>query len=56
MKSNMNNPSLRAQFDLDDKSASQVSRLINAAVKAGLIKAYDKTTAPRYMSYVPVWA
>lgn len=52
----MNNPSLRERFGLDDSYVSQISRVLKAAVKAQLVKPYDQSTAPRYMSYVPIWA
>lgn len=51
----MNNPSLRERFGLDDSYVSQISRVLKAAVKANIIKAYDESTAPRYMRYIPTW-
>jgi len=52
----LTNSSLRNRFGLNDSSAGSISRLINNAVEAKLIKALDPTTAFRYMKYVPVWA
>lgn len=52
----LTNASLRERFGLKDTSAGSVSRLIKEAVKQGLIKPLDPTTAPRYMKYLPFWA
>lgn len=52
----MSNQSLRSRFGDDGPSQSTVSRLIGAAVEAGMIKPVDPDTAPRYMTYVPAWA
>jgi len=52
----MTNQSLRARFGDDGPSPSTISKLLSAAVDAGLIRAVDPKTAPRHMRYVPVWA
>ena len=52
----MTNASLRERFGLPDSGASQISRLIKAAIEIKLIKPFDPTTAPRYMRYIPIWA
>ena len=52
----LTNASLRQRFDLPESSSGMISRLIKEAVKKRLIRAFDPSTAPRYMKYVPVWA
>lgn len=52
----MTNQSLRSRFGEGGHSPSTVSKLLSAAVEAGLIRPVDPTTAPRYMRYVPSWA
>jgi predicted HTH transcriptional regulator len=52
----LTNQSLRSRFGLKDSSSGVISRLIKDAVSKGLIKPLDPDTAPRYMSYIPVWA
>lgn len=51
----MTNQSLRERFSIEEKNKALISRLISEAVKTGLIKPFDENTAPRYMSYIPVW-
>lgn len=50
------NASLRDRFGLEKTASASVSRLINLALEKELIKPLDENTAPRYMSYVPIWA
>ena len=50
------NSTLRERLGLASTAAASASRLINLAVEAELIKPLDPDTAPRYMSYVPIWA
>lgn len=50
------NTSLRERFGLDTKSSASISRLIKEAVLKELIKPLDKTTAPKHMKYIPIWA
>ncbi len=52
----LTNSSLRERFGLSESSSANVSRLIKEAINRNLIKPIDKTTAPRYMKYIPVWA
>ena len=52
----LTNSSLRLRFGLKDTSSGSISRLIKEAVDLKLIKPLDPTTAPRYMSYIPIWA
>ena len=55
-RDNMTNKSLRQRFGLDDNSSPTASRIIRDAVEAKKIKAFDSSTAPRYMKYIPFWA
>lgn len=50
------NASLRERFGLEKTASASASRLINLAMEKELIKPLDENTAPRYMSYVPIWA
>jgi ATP-dependent DNA helicase RecG len=52
----MTNPSLRARFEIEAKNASQASRLIKEAMKAGVIRLYDPEVRDRDRSYLPFWA
>jgi len=53
---NMTNASLRERFGLEATMSSPMVRIIKDALAAGMIKVYDPTTAPKYISYVPFWA
>lgn len=55
-KEQLTNTSLRERFKLSSSAAAVVSRLIKETLKRNLIKPFDPTTAPKYMSYVPYWA
>ena len=52
----LTNQSLRERFCIEEKNKAIISRLISDAVSKKLIKVFDETTAPRYKSYVPIWA
>lgn len=52
----LTNGSLRERFGVPASSAGSISRLIREALQRRLIKPLDAATAPRYMSYVPIWA
>ena len=52
----LTNASLRARFGIEDKNKATVSRHIREAVKAGLIKPFDKDASRKTMRYVPFWA
>lgn len=50
------NATLRERFGLAKSASASASRLIALAVEQELIKPLDENTAPRYMSYIPIWA
>ncbi len=52
----LTNQSLRERFGIEEKNKAIISRLIADAVSKNLIKVFDEATAPRYKSYVPIWA
>lgn len=56
MGERMTNLSLRKRMHVEEKNKAAISRLISEAMKENLIKPFDKDTAPRYMSYIPIWA
>ncbi len=56
MGERMTNLSLRNRMHVEEKNKAAISRLISEAMKENLIKPFDKDTAPRYMSYIPIWA
>lgn len=57
MNQKMTNQSLRERFNLSEKKAESVSRVIRETMEDGLIKLSDPTvTSLRYRSYVPYWA
>ena len=51
----LTNASLRTRFGLRASSSGTISRLIKDAVEKKLIKPLCEKTAPRYMSYIPIW-
>lgn len=51
----LTNSSLRNRFDLEEKSAASISRLIKEACEKKYIKKLEET-APRHTKYVPIWA
>lgn len=54
-KAFMTNTSLRARFDIDEKNAAVVSRLIADALKEGLVKIHDESVGARARKYIPYW-
>lgn len=53
----MTNTSLRERFGIDKKNSAQVTRVINDALQAGLIRRHDpEDKSLKYRSYVPAWA
>ena len=55
-RSFMTNTTIRERFGLDLKNSATASRLIKAAVTAGMVKPQDEASAPTMMQYVPFWA
>lgn len=52
----ISNSDVREIFGIDSKDSYKSSRIIKDTIDAGLIKAIDPDTAPRYMKYIPFWA
>lgn len=53
----MTNKSLRERFQIDARNSAMVSRVIDHAIKAELIKNEDKgNTSKKYAKYIPTWA
>ena len=52
----VSNGDIRKLFGLSDQEMTKASRLIQNTIDAGLIKAVDPETAPRYKKYIPYWA
>ncbi len=52
----MTNPSLRQRLGIDQKNASQASRIIKETLIAKMIKLYDSNVRLRDRSYLPFWA
>lgn len=52
----MNNPSLRERFDIEPKSKSMVTRVINDALEAKMIRLYDPDVGAKARRYIPFWA
>jgi predicted HTH transcriptional regulator len=52
----MTNATLRERFQIDDRNSSMVSRIINDAIAAGLVRIYDESVGSRARRYVPWWA
>jgi len=52
----MTNKSLRDRFGLDDSKGGTVSRIINAALEAGMIKKISLSESRRDSAYVPFWS
>lgn len=51
-----NNASLRERFNIESKNSSMISRIINDALKADVIKPYDPDAGTKAMRYIPRWA
>ena len=52
----MTNTNLRERFKIDERNSSMVSRIINDAIAAGLVRLYDESVGNRARRYVPWWA
>ena len=52
----ISNSAVREIFGIDSQDSYKSSRIIKDTIDAGLIKAIDPDTAPRYMKYIPFWA
>ena len=52
----MTNTTLRERFQIDHRNSSMVSRIINDARAAGLLRIYDESVGNRARRYVPWWA
>lgn len=52
----INNKSLRKRFGVSDRQTASVTRAINNALEAKLIKPYDLKAGTKFMKYVPFWA
>jgi predicted HTH transcriptional regulator len=52
----LTNTSLRERLNLEQDSAPQISRILNDAVTAQLIKIKDETVGKKARQYVPIWA
>jgi ATP-dependent DNA helicase RecG len=53
----MTNSTLRARFGIEEQNRSQVSRVINDAIEAGVIRPYNpESESRRHASYLPYWA
>ena len=55
-RDSMTNSSLRERFQIDTKNSSMVSRLLNEACDAGLIKISEESTSDKNRKYLPYWA
>lgn len=55
-RQNMTNKSLRDRFGLDESKGAQISRIINAALDAGLIKKISISESRRDSAYIPFWS
>lgn len=54
--SSMTNATLRERFGITVKNAAQVSRLLSAAVRTGLIIVRDPSVGTKSRAYLPCWA
>lgn len=52
----LTNTTLRNRFGLEEKDISIASRIIRDTIDAGMIRALDPDTSPRYLKYIPFWA
>lgn len=52
----MTNTTLRERFQIEERNSSMVSRIINDAIAAGLVRIYDENVGNRARRYVPSWA
>ncbi len=56
LRQNMTNKSLRDRFGLDESKSGQISRIINVALKTGLIKKISLSDSRRDSAYIPFWS
>jgi ATP-dependent DNA helicase RecG len=56
MRQPMTNTTLRERFGITEKNASVASRLLNEAIKAGLVVVEDQSVGTRARRYLPYWA
>lgn len=56
MREEMTNTSLRERFGIEERNSATASRIIAAAVEAGMVKPYDLKQGKRNARYVPAWA
>jgi len=52
----MTNTSLRERFGIEAKNVAMTSRIINDALKSGLICIYDESVGAKARKYIPTWA
>jgi len=53
----MTNKTLREKFKIDTRNSSIASRIIDATIKADLIKLEDQENiSKKYTRYIPFWA
>ncbi len=55
-RKNMTNKSLRERFGIPEKKGAKVSRILNAALEAGLIKKLSLSESRRDSAYIPFWS
>lgn len=51
----INNTSLRERFRLTARDSANISKAINSAVAAKLIKPYDPNAGRKFIKYIPFW-
>lgn len=51
----LTNASLRERFKIESQNSATASRIINEAVQARAIIAFDELSAKKFMKYVPYW-
>ena len=52
----MTNASLRERLGVDAKNAAMITRIINEAMRAGVICIYDESAGAKARKYIPAWA
>lgn len=55
-REHLSNTTLRDRFGLKKKDISIASRIIRDTIDAGMIRAVDPDTSPKYLKYIPFWA
>lgn len=51
----IDNKSLRERFRLDKNSSTQISKALNNAQEANLIKPFDSNAGRKFIKYIPYW-